>query len=82
MAPKPTTPPAAELAALRKAAAALAAAEQRVNKLRAERDAALAAARRAGATGDHLEEGSGINRRNVYRALATAGYDNNGNPVK
>ncbi|ONI73095.1 hypothetical protein ALI144C_44915 [Actinosynnema sp. ALI-1.44] len=62
---------------VRAKAARLAELEQLVEKARAERNTALADAKRAGATGDQMAEAAGIDRRNVYPAMRDGGYDPN-----
>ncbi|TCO64934.1 hypothetical protein [Actinocrispum wychmicini] len=69
---KPTPPPRAELAKVRAAAKRLADLETKVEQARAERNALMAAARQAGATGDQLADAAGIARRNVLAAISAA----------
>lgn len=74
---KPTPPPEDELAAVRAVAAELATAEAEVERLRKARAIAMAAAKEAGATGDHLADAAGINRRNVPAALRIGDTERN-----
>jgi hypothetical protein len=69
---KPTPPPKAALAKVRAAAKRLADLEARVEQARAERNALMAAAHDAGATGDQLADAAGIARRNVHAAIKAA----------
>ncbi|HEY0637946.1 MAG TPA: hypothetical protein VGD67_09890 [Pseudonocardiaceae bacterium] len=75
--PRPRTPDgvaAAERAAIREIAARMAELETQLDELRDRRNAAMVAAKRAGATAEQLAGDADIERRNVHRALAAAGY--------
>jgi hypothetical protein len=72
---QPRPQPDAELAAVRDLAEQLATVEAEADRLRAERDLAMLAAVQAGADKVHVAAAAGIDRRNVYPALAKLGYD-------
>ncbi|GGM77126.1 hypothetical protein GCM10012275_54710 [Longimycelium tulufanense] len=72
MCPKPSPRPERELARVRVLADELADLEARVAAVRAQRNKAMLDARRAGATGQHLADAAGIDRRNVTEVLRSA----------
>ncbi|MFD1050545.1 hypothetical protein ACFQ1S_35975 [Kibdelosporangium lantanae] len=69
---KPTPPPTAHLAKVRKSARRLAALEAKAAAERAQRNTLMLEARNAGATGQQLAEAAEIDRRNVPAAIKAA----------